>query len=98
METRNTNSDSFRDENNRHEDQIWTPTVDSRLHSQDRNPDDDKEYGNTHANDPAQKPNTGDWGDERDFEENEETDENLGNDNSGGAGSTGSESTNSGSN
>jgi len=44
--------------------------------------------------DPAQKPNTGDWEDERD-ENNTDREQNRGNDNSGGAGSTGSASTNS---
>lgn len=54
---------------------------------------DEREKGETERH-PAQKPNTGDWGDESDFDETDR-EENLGNDNSGGAGSTGSESTNS---
>jgi len=52
-----------------------------------------EEKGEVHR-DPAQKPNTGDWGDESEWGE-EERDQNQGNDNSGGAGSSGSASTNS---
>ncbi|MFD1604439.1 hypothetical protein ACFSJW_13605 [Flavobacterium artemisiae] len=54
---------------------------------------DENDHGETER-DQSQKPNTGDWGDEREWDETD-SEENGGNDNSGGAGSTGSASTNS---
>ncbi|SHG30965.1 hypothetical protein [Flavobacterium defluvii] len=38
MDIREKHSDRFQDENNHNEHKIWTPTVDPRLFSQDRNP------------------------------------------------------------
>lgn len=72
------------------QEQDWSPILGYEMYFSEN---DDDEKGETER-DPAQKPNTGDWGDETEWEETD-SEENRGNDNSGGAGSTGSASTNS---
>lgn len=89
MNTRE-NNDSLLNVNNRNQEPVWTPILGYQMYFSENN---DNDKGETHR-DPAQKPNTGDWGEETEWNETE-SEENGGNDNSGGAGSTGSAATNS---
>ena len=73
------------------QEQEWSPILGYKMYFSEN---DEKEKGETERA-PAQQPNTGDWGDESEWDNETDAEENSGNDNSGGAGSTGSAATNS---
>ncbi|EJF99753.1 hypothetical protein [Flavobacterium sp. F52] len=66
MDARNENNDLFQDGIDRTQEANWDPILGYRMYFPN---DENKDEELNEANSPIQKPNTGDWGDDADYEE-----------------------------
>jgi hypothetical protein len=66
MDARNENNDLFQDGIDRTQEANWDPILGYHMYFPN---DENKDEELNEANSPIQKPNTGDWGDDADYEE-----------------------------